>query len=144
MLMILINFCGLVEFYLHFVFIWTNLLMTCTIFKSLIDMLMVVFAIASTGLSFVSIISSVCKFHHNTTLRFYLAITCFFVQDELIDSGKNVHVEPFAVVSGLSSAILASRHVELELSVVVEFVVSVERADEDYCIGLFHLESFRV
>jgi len=49
-------------------------------------------------------------------------------------------VEPFAVVSGLSSAIFASRHVELELSVVVEFVVSVEGADKDYCIGLFHVK----
>lgn len=139
MLVILVDFCSLVEFYFHLVLIWTILLMTGTIFKCFVDMFMVVFAITSARLSFVRIISVVCKFHKNFTLRFYFAFTSQFVLNELFDAGKDVHVEPFAMVCGLSSAIFTSRHVELELSIVVEFVVCIEGADEDYCIRLFHL-----
>ena len=51
---------------------------------------------------------------------------------------KDMHMKVLAVVKGLAASVLASGHVELILSVIVKFMIGVERAKENL---YFHLIS---
>ena len=142
--MVLIDLRSLTKFYFHLLPIGADFLMTLAILNCLIDMFMVVLAIASTWLTFFRI-TIITGLHLNVILRLNFTFTCFFMLGEFLNAGKDVHVEVFAVVSILASTIFTSCHVKLELAVVVKFVVSVKGAyEDDFDFSGIHLKSFRV
>ena len=99
MFMVLIDLSSLIKFYFHLMLVGTDLFVTFAILDCLIDMFMVVFAIASTWLPICRIITLVTCLQLYVILSLDFPFTCFFVLFKFLSAGKDVHVEIFAVVS---------------------------------------------